>query len=212
MQTTSKSIKSANPDAILEIFQTDTQPESLSRTFSAIKSHPSFVGLKVTAAIYSIKHAAKKPFLTETHQDFTESLCTYVGGAMAFAQEALKLMFEHHGDHELSTSQPEKKGTIIFTGTLGAMRSNAEYASYGAGRAGARQLAQSLGKEFGVKGIHVVHVIANGGIVDDKNDEAVMVGKRMASESVGKTYAWLIGQSVDLWTDELDMRPAQEKW
>lgn len=131
---------------------------------------------------------------------------------MAFAQESLKLFFEHHGTEALSPTHPEKKGTIIFTGTLGAMRSNAEYASYGAGRAGVRQLAQSLGKEFGVKGIQVVHVIANGGIVDENDNDAVREGKKMSAEAVGKTYAFLVGQGVELWTDELDMRPAQEKW
>ena len=86
---------------------------------------------------------------------------------MAFAQEVLKMLFEHHGEQDLAESGGQKKGTIIFTGTLGALRSNAQYSSYGAGRAGVRQLAQSVGKEFGPKAVHVVHVIANGGITDD---------------------------------------------
>ena len=150
--------------------------------------------------------------MTETHADFVSSLETYVGGAMAFSQEALKLLFEHHGEQGLAETGGKKKGTLIFTGTLGAMRSNAQFSSYGAGRAGVRQLSQSLGKEFSEKGVHVVHVIANGGIVDDTEGEDVKVGKKINAESVGKTYLWLIGQDVDLWTSELDIRPAMEKY
>lgn len=36
---------------------------------------------------------------------------------MVFSQEALKLMFEHHGEKTLAEGG-EKKGTLIFTGTL----------------------------------------------------------------------------------------------
>lgn len=150
--------------------------------------------------------------MTETHAEFTQSLETYVGGAMAFAQESLKMMFEHHGEQGLAEVGGEKKGTLIFTGTLGAIRSNSQYSAYGAGRAGVRQLSQSLGKEFSEKGIHVVHVIANGGIVDDSNSEEVKTGKKINAESVGKTYLWLIDQTPDLWTSELDIRPALEKY
>ena len=75
-------------------------------------------------------------------------------------------------------------------------------------------MAQSLAKEFSPLGIHVVHTIANGGIKDETADtsEEIREGKRMSAESVGKTYLWLAGQSVDLWTHELDMRPAQERF
>ena len=59
--------------------------------------------------------------MEETHEEFTKSLTDYVGGAFAFSQETLKLLFEHHGEKALADGG-EKKGTLIFTGTLGAMR------------------------------------------------------------------------------------------
>ncbi|MCJ1254695.1 hypothetical protein MMC24_002510 [Lignoscripta atroalba] len=217
LSSTRSNLHRTSPSSVIETFPTDTSASSLSKTFSAIRAHPSFKDLKLRIAIYNIKHSSKKPFMTETHADFTTSLETYVGGAMAFAQESLKLFFEQNGDEPLSPSNPNKKGTLIFTGTLGALRSNAEFSAYGAGRAGVRQLAQSLAKEFSVKGVHVVHTVANGGIVDvDVDDSAeaekVKEGKKMSAEAVGKTYLWLMGQGVELWTHELDMRPAQEKF
>ena len=138
---------------------------------------------------------------------------------MAFSQEVIKLLFEQHGDTLLSQGGT-KKGTLVFTGTLGALRTNAQFSAYGASRASVRMLAQGLAKEFSEKGVHVVHTIANGVIKDvgggeegdEKAKEEVERGKVMAGESVGKTYLWLSEQTVDLWTHELDLRPAQEKF
>ncbi|MCJ1250040.1 hypothetical protein MMC30_007266 [Trapelia coarctata] len=212
LSTCAANLSKTAPGSTIETFPSDTSPTSLEKAFAAIRAHKSFSGLKLKAAIYNVKHSSKKPFMTETHSEFVSSLETYVGGAMAFSQEALKMLFEHHGEALLTENGGKKKGTIIFTGTLGAMRSNVGFAAYGAGRAGARQLAQSLGKEFSEKGVHVCHVIANGGIVDDAEGEDVKVGKMMRAESVGKTYLWLVEQTPDLWTSELDIRPAMEKY
>jgi short-subunit dehydrogenase len=62
---------------ILESFPTDTSPESLTKTFAAIKDHASFKNLKLKLSIFSVKHSSKKPFLEETHGEFMESLNTY---------------------------------------------------------------------------------------------------------------------------------------
>ncbi|KAH9825769.1 NAD(P)-binding protein [Teratosphaeria destructans] len=104
-----------------------------------------------------------------------------------------------------------RKGTILFTGTLGALRCNAEFGSYGASRASVRQLAQALAREYSAKGIHVAHAIANGRITDADNEDTRR-GKHIAAEAVGKTYLWLHEQHPTLWTHELDLRPAQEKF
>ncbi|TVY38394.1 hypothetical protein LSUB1_G006362 [Lachnellula subtilissima] len=203
-------LKETSPGSVIESFPTDTSPTQLKSAFQSIRSHSSFKDLKLKVAVYSVKHASKKPFLNETYEDFTESLEQYVGGAFTFSQEALKMFFEHHGEAPLSETG-EKKGTLIFTGTLGALRCNAEYAAYGAGRSSVRQLAQTLAREFSAKGVHVAHTIANG-IIEDKDGESQKVGKKMSADAVGKTYLWLSQQGPELWTHELDMRPAAEKF
>ncbi|KAI9715255.1 MAG: hypothetical protein M1812_006066 [Candelaria pacifica] len=220
LKTIASTIRESQPSSIIETFPSDTSPESLSSTFSAIKAHESFKGLKLKVAVYSIKHSSKKPFLEESYEGFVESLRVYVGGAMAFSQECIRLFFEHHPSSSSSSSSSEKteggglvkKGTLIFTGTLGSLRTNAEYGAYGAGRSGVRMLAQSLGREYSQQGIHVVHAIANGKIEDQEGDEVIDDGKVMKADSVGKTYLWLVGQGCDLWTSELDMRPAMERF
>jgi len=203
-------LRKDTPGAVLEGFPTDTSPESLKKAFEEIKSHESFKGLKLRMAVYSIKHSSRKPFMEETYEEFTESLETYVGGAFTFAQESLRRFFADHGETGLAEGG-EKKGTLIFTGTLGALRCSAQYAAYGAGRASVRQLAQTLARELSEKGVHVVHTIANGAIVDEEGADQKS-GKKMSADAVGETYLWLHGQRPCLWTHELDMRPACEKF
>lgn len=148
--------------------------------------------------------------MTETYDEFAASLESYIGGAFEFSQLSLKRFFDDHGDKALAEGAP-KKGTLIFTGTLGALRCNAEFAAYGAGRSGVRQLAQTLAREFSAKGVQVVHAIGNGRIVDEDNEDT-RSGKSISAEAVGKLYLQLAQQEPALWTHELDMRPAQEKF
>ena len=210
LQELTKSLRSQTPSGVFEAFATDTSPDNLKKAFADIQSHPSFKDLKLSMAIYSIKHSSKKPFLTETHDEYMQSLETYAGGAFTFAQLALQRFFADRGAADLASGAP-KKGTLVFTGTLGALRCNAEFAAYGASRASVRQMAQSLAREMSAKGVHVVHAIGNGRI-EDKDDEDTRTGKHIAAEAVGKTYLWLHQQEPTLWTHELDMRPAQEKF
>ena len=191
-------LRKQTPDGVFEAFPTDTSPDKLRAAFAAIKSHGSFKDLKLRLSIFSIKNSSKGPFLNKTFENFMEPLETYVGGAMVFAQESIKRMFADHGEQTLAEGA-EKKGTLIFTGTLGALRCNAEYGSYGASRASVRQLAQALAKEMSSKGIHVAHAIANGRITDADNEDTKS-GKHIAAEAVGKTYLFLADQHPTLWT------------
>jgi len=179
-------VRKTSPDAVLETFPTDTSKASLEKVFKDIRDHKSFEDLKLRMAIYSIKHSSKKPFLEETYEDFTDSLEAYVGGAFVFGQESLKRFFADHGETPLAEGAP-KKGTLIFTGTLGALRCSAQFAAYGAGRSSVRQLAQTLAREMSEKGVHVAHTIANGAIADADGEDQ-KTGKKMSADAVGETY------------------------
>ncbi|KAI7762567.1 hypothetical protein LZL87_008913 [Fusarium oxysporum] len=199
-------------NGILHSFPTDTQPENLRQAFKDIANHEDFKDLKLKLAIYHVKHASKKPFLEETPEEFNESMQVYTTGAVVFAQEALNLMYEQNGGQTLlADTNGTKKGTIIFTGTLGAMRTNTGYAAYGATRASARMVAQAIAKEHSKFGVQCVHAIANGRITDEDTEET-RTGKHMRAEDVGQTYLWLSQQPSSLWVHELDLRPAQESF
>jgi NAD(P)-dependent dehydrogenase (short-subunit alcohol dehydrogenase family) len=209
------SLQKSSGGGVLHAFKADTSAASLKRAFDEIKSHSAFQGLPLKVAVWNIKHSHKVAFEEETAERFEESLRVYVGGARNFAAECTKWMLAQGSPGGKEGAPMEKKGTLIFTGTLGALRTNPQYAAYGAGRAGVRMLAQSLAREYSGRGLHVVHAIANGGITDSEegaDGEKVRAGAKMRAESVGKTYLWLSEQECDLWVHELDMRPAAEKF
>jgi len=219
---------------VLKAFKSDTSEPQLNQAFEDIKSWAKSVDsdLKLKMSIFNIKHSHKTPFEEETAQRYTESMTTYATGAVIFSQLSLKWMLSQYPEHDALSSGAKvlrKAGTIIFTGTLGSLRTNPGFAAYGGGRAAVRMLAQSLAREYSAKGVHVVHAIANGGITDDyheyhadsgeiakqgggKDAEAVLEGKKMRAESVGKLYLSMMQQEVDLFIHELDMRPAAEKF
>ncbi|KAK3052096.1 hypothetical protein LTR09_006688 [Extremus antarcticus] len=203
-------LRSQTPNGVFEAFPTDTSPDKLRQAFADIKGHQSFKDLKLKVSVFSVKNSSKKPFMEETFEDFMDPLESYAGGSMIFAQETIKRLFEDHGEKTLAEGAG-KKGTLIFTGTLGALRCNSEFASYGASRASVRQLAQALAREMSPKGVHVAHAIANGRITDADNEDT-RSGKHMTAEAVGKTYLFLSQQEPCLWSHELDLRPAQEKF
>ena len=97
---------------MLEAFPSDTSKASIEKAFHDIKSHASFSGLKAEVAIYSVKHSSKKPFLSETREEFEDSLETYVGGAFTFAQESVKRFYADHGEAALADGGG-KKGVCV---------------------------------------------------------------------------------------------------
>lgn len=229
------SISKSSGGGSLRAFKTDTSDASLSKAFDEIKSWSDSLSkdLKLKLAVFSIKHSHKTPFLEETAERYTDSMTTYATGAVVFSQLSLKWMLNQYPEHAKLPSGAvpmQKKGTLIFTGTLGALRTNSGYAAYGGGRAAVRMLAQSLAREFTTQGVQVVHAIANGGITDKyhkyhpddsgkidvegggEDADAVLEGRKMRAESVGKLYLTCMEQECDLWVHEIDMRPAAEKF
>ena len=55
-------------------------------------------------------------------------------------------------------------GTIIFTGATASTRGSPGFAAFAAAKHGLRAFAQSLAREVGPLGVHVAHVVVDGGI------------------------------------------------
>jgi NAD(P)-dependent dehydrogenase (short-subunit alcohol dehydrogenase family) len=112
---------------------------------------------------------------------------------------------------------PRRHGTIIYTGASGSLRGKATFASFAAAKAGARMLSQSLAREFGPQGIHVAHVIIDGGIDGDRFASRVpdMEQRRQSQavlniDAIADSYWMLHSQDRSAWTQELDLRPWTE--
>ena len=59
-------------------------------------------------------------------------------------------------------------GTIIFTGASASLRGKSGFSAFNSGKAALRTFAQALAKEYGPDGLHVGHVIIDGGIAGEK--------------------------------------------
>jgi NAD(P)-dependent dehydrogenase (short-subunit alcohol dehydrogenase family) len=112
---------------------------------------------------------------------------------------------------------PLGKGSVIFTGASGSLRGKAGFAQFAAGKAGLRMVSQSMAREFGPQGIHVAHVVVDGGINGDRLRRAQpgMMAQKGESgllniDDIAENYWHLHRQPASAWTQELDLRPFSE--
>jgi len=80
-------------------------------------------------------------------------------GAYLFSRAVLPLLLASTSS---TSSTPEYPPTLIFTGATASMKGSALCSSFATGKFALRALAQSLGREFGPKGVHVAHVVVDG--------------------------------------------------
>ena len=112
---------------------------------------------------------------------------------------------------------PLGRGTVIFTGASASLRGKAEYSQFAAAKAGLRMVSQSMAREFGPQGIHVAHVVVDGGIDGDRlrRSQPARVAEKgedglLGLDAIAENYWHLHRQPRSAWTQELDLRPFQE--
>ncbi len=112
---------------------------------------------------------------------------------------------------------PRGRGTVVFTGATASVRGRATTTAFAAAKAGLRSLAQSMARAYGPRGIHVAHVVVDGGIAGDK----IIRGLPQFAQAMGEdglisltgladAYWFLHNQPKAAWTHELDLRTFKE--
>jgi NAD(P)-dependent dehydrogenase (short-subunit alcohol dehydrogenase family) len=166
------------------------------------------------AAVFNAGNAVRGGALDLTAAEFES---TWRGGTFAgflFAREAVRALLALDG----SDAEPVR-GSLIFTGATASLRGGAKFAAFAAAKAGLRSLAQSLARDFGPQGIHVAHVVIDGGIdgerlrsrvpqrAADAGDDGLL-----APAAIAEAYWQLHEQHRSAWTLELDLRPYNERF
>jgi NAD(P)-dependent dehydrogenase (short-subunit alcohol dehydrogenase family) len=100
-------------------------------------------------------------------------------------------------------------GTIIFTGASSSRRGRAGAAAFSSAKFAARGLAESMAREFGPQGVHVAHVVVDGGILPPDRDVA-NPEEYLDPDAIADSYWHLVEQDESAWTLELDLRPHVE--
>lgn len=133
-------------------------------------------------------------------------VCTF--GAFLFAREVARHM------------SPRCEGSLIFTGASSSMRGRAGFAAFSSAKGALRNLAQSVAKELGPKGIHVGHVVIDGGIAGEKLKTMVpeyaearsKEGRLIDIDGIADLYLMLHRQKRAAWSFEIDVRTHNEPW
>jgi NAD(P)-dependent dehydrogenase (short-subunit alcohol dehydrogenase family) len=112
---------------------------------------------------------------------------------------------------------PRGQGTIVFTGATASLRGRPPFTAFASAKAGLRSLAQSMAREFGPLGIHVGHVVIDGGIDGERLNAAAPQLKinrgadgLLNIDAIADAYWHLHRQHPSAWTHELDLRPFKE--
>jgi NAD(P)-dependent dehydrogenase (short-subunit alcohol dehydrogenase family) len=114
---------------------------------------------------------------------------------------------------------PRGRGTILFTGATASTRGAAGFSAFAGAKAALRQLAQSLAREMGPKGIHVAHVVIDG-MIDGTFARSLVPDIQplldgddiLKPDEIARNYVWLHNQQRSAWTFEMDLRPFKETW
>ena len=112
---------------------------------------------------------------------------------------------------------PLGRGTVIFTGASASLRGKSGYAHFAAAKAGLRMIAQSMAREYGPQGLHIAHVVIDGGINGHRLRSRVpeVIRQRgedglLSIDAIAETYWQIHCQPPSAWTHETDLRPLKE--
>lgn len=162
-----------------------SQPEQIVQLFEAIERD---MGAP-EVVLYNASARVRGDLLSLDIPAAQAAIQTTAIGALATAQEAARRMI------------PRGRGAIFFTGATAGVKGFARSTVFAMGKFALRGLAQSLAKELGPAGIHVVHVVIDGAVVPDSG-----AGHPFTAASIAKSYMAALAQPPGAWSWEIELR------
>jgi NADP-dependent 3-hydroxy acid dehydrogenase YdfG len=151
--------------------------------------------------IYNASYRTRGPLTGLDAAEVEKTLAISAFGGFLVAQQAVRRML------------PKRRGVIIFTGASASVKGYAESAPFAMGKFALRGLAQSMARELSPQGIHVAHVVIDGGISSERRPEpADKPSSLLDPADIAATYLHLIRQPRSAWTQEIEVRPWVEKF
>ena len=151
--------------------------------------------------VYNASYRTRGPFVALAPAEVEKSIAVTAYGAFLVAQEAVKRML------------PRGHGAVLFTGASASVKGYAQSAPFALGKFALRGLAQSMARELSPHGIHVGHVVIDGGVrsqtrsvPSDKPDSL------LDPDAIAQTYMDLLRQPRSAWAWEIELRPWVEKF
>jgi NAD(P)-dependent dehydrogenase (short-subunit alcohol dehydrogenase family) len=108
---------------------------------------------------------------------------------------------------------PRGRGAVLFTGASASVKGYAQSAPFAMGKFALRGLAQSMARELSPQGIHVAHVVIDGGIRSARRTvPADNPDSLLDPDAIAQTYLHVLQQPRSAWTAEIELRPWVEKF
>jgi len=157
--------------------------------------------------VFNPSYRVRGPVAELDVEEVKKTLMITCYGAFLVGQQAARRMEE------------KGRGTILFTGASAGVKGYVNSAPFAMGKFGLRGLAQSMARELGPKGIHVGHVIIDGGIDGERLKARMPELKKergpdglLSIDAIAESYWQLHRQHRSAWTFEQDLRPWSEKF
>jgi NAD(P)-dependent dehydrogenase (short-subunit alcohol dehydrogenase family) len=164
-------------------------PASIAALFAAVEQ--SLAAPEVV--LYNPSQRVRGELLDLDPQAAMQALQVSALGAFVTAQEAARRML------------PRGRGSLFFTGATAGVKGFAKSSVFAMGKFALRGLAQSLARELGPQGIHVVHFVIDGTVVrdDDRPD-------RLTPQTIAASYMAALRQPPGAWSWEIELRSKDE--
>jgi NAD(P)-dependent dehydrogenase (short-subunit alcohol dehydrogenase family) len=151
--------------------------------------------------VYNASYRTRGPFVGLDPDEVLKSMTVTAFGGFLVAQEAAKRML------------PQNHGAIFFTGASASVKGYAQSAPFAMGKFALRGLAQSMARELSPQGIHVGHVVVDGGILSERRPNAPDKPDSMLDpDAIAQSYLHLLQQPRNAWAWEIELRPWVEKF
>lgn len=154
-----------------------------------------------SVVVYNPSARVRGPLIELEPERVAETLRITAYGGFLVGQAAARRMLQ------------AKSGTILFTGASASVKGYAQSAAFAMGKFALRGLAQSMARELQPQGIHVAHVVIDGGIRSaTRPDPAERPDSLLDPEAIAASYMHLIRQHRSAWSWEIEVRPWVERF
>jgi NAD(P)-dependent dehydrogenase (short-subunit alcohol dehydrogenase family) len=151
--------------------------------------------------VYNPSYRTRGPFIELDPAEVEKTLKVSAFGGFLVGQEAAKRML------------PRKHGAILFTGASASVKGYAQSAPFAMGKFALRGLAQSMARELSPQGIHVGHIVVDGGIRSASRTEPPDKPDSMLDpDAIAQSYLDLLRQPRSAWAWEIELRPWVERF
>ena len=151
--------------------------------------------------VYNASYRTRGPFVDLDPAEVERTLAVSAFAGFLVAQEAVKRML------------PLGHGAIVFTGASASVKGYAQSAPFAMGKFALRGLAQSMARELSPLGIHVAHVVIDGGIRSERRpDPADKPDSLLDPDAIAQSYLHLLQQQRSAWASEIELRPWVERF